>query len=400
MTDRYAPRDEADLVRMIGEGLLEEDHHIELKREIPAGKGANKELGRDVASLAVDGGVLYVGVDEGAEGRPPSLHAVELAGLSERIDQVARSVIAPPLGLTVQTIAASTPAGHGYVVVAVPVSGDAPHMVEGRYWGRGARTKEQLADAQVREILNRRARARDEATATLRALVDRDPTPPELRHQAHLFILARPLYGSADLLLRAFGDELGSMWLRSNILKGTPAAEPSAWSPDLGGTAGTVSRRASGWAIHSYEMGGSRQLQAVRDDADPAESGLLDVEFEEDGTVRLFCGRATDERDGSRFVVDQLIIGLMRRVIHCARVIADAAGYRGPWLLGLAVTNLKGAVSWHLARSLMGSAAAYSESDYMQTAEASYEMLTTGVDELVRRMHGRLDRALTGGRLL
>jgi hypothetical protein len=400
MTERFQARDEADLTHMIQEGLLEEDHHTELKREIPSGKGANKELGRDLASLAVDGGVLYVGVDEGVEGQPPSLHAVELPGLPERVDQVARSVIKPPLGLAVRTIATSASPGHGYVVVTVPPSGDAPHMVDGRYWGRGARTKESLADAQVRDILERRSRARDAALAGLRALVDRDPTPPQLRQQAHLFVLARPMFGPSDMLLRAFGDDSAAMWLTSQILQGTPLAEPSKGSPDLGSTATTVSRRARGWAIHTYEIGISRQLQALRDDAAPTESGLLDVEFDEDGTVQLFCGRASDGRNGARVVLDQLVIGLTKRVFRCAQVVADAAGYRGPWLLGLAVTNLRGAVSRHLTRSFTGIATAYSESDYFQTIEASYDELTANVDELVRRVYGRLDRALTGGRLL
>lgn len=400
MTERYTARNEADLLRLIEEGLLEEDHHTELKREVPSGKGSNRELGRDLASLAIDGGVLYVGLAEGGEGQPPSLHPVELAGLPERIDQVARSVVSPPLAITIATVTATAEDGHGYLIVSIPPSGDAPHMVEGRYWGRGARTKEQLADAQVRDILNRRRRAHEEAMAGLRALVERDPTPPDLRRQAHLFVLARPMYGPRDMLLRAFGDDSASMWLHTRVLKGAPTAEPSKWSPDLGGTAGTVSQRANGWAIHTYEVGESRELRGVREDSRPQESGLLDVEFDEDGTVQLFCGRASDDRGGARLVLDQLVLGLTRRVIACASVVADAAGYGGPWLLGLAVTNLKGAVSWSVVQSFAASPAAYSEADYLETIEASNHALVSDVDGLVRRLYGRLDRALTGGRFV
>jgi hypothetical protein len=53
---QWVPRSEADLAEAVSLGLLEETHYLELKREIPAGKGANRELARDLASLAVDGG--------------------------------------------------------------------------------------------------------------------------------------------------------------------------------------------------------------------------------------------------------------------------------------------------------------------------------------------------------
>ena len=60
----WIPRSEADLTESISQGLLEETHYLELKREIAAGRGANKELARDLASLAVDGGTLLVGIGE------------------------------------------------------------------------------------------------------------------------------------------------------------------------------------------------------------------------------------------------------------------------------------------------------------------------------------------------
>lgn len=46
------------------QGLLDETHTLEIKREIAAGSGANKELARDLASFAIDGGTYIVGVDE------------------------------------------------------------------------------------------------------------------------------------------------------------------------------------------------------------------------------------------------------------------------------------------------------------------------------------------------
>ncbi|HSH59868.1 MAG TPA: ATP-binding protein [Acidimicrobiales bacterium] len=397
MVDRYLAQTEDELDQLGAEGLLAEDHHIDLKRELGNGSKANKELARDLASLAIDGGALYIGVAEGEAGEVPRLHPVQLQGLPERIDQVARSAITPPLRVHPRVVPSRTTVGGGYLVVRVPPSPDAPHMVDGRYWGRGALTKEQLSDAQVRDVFERRSRAREDAGQLLMAVTERDPTPPELRDQAHLFVLARPLFAPGDLLLRAFGTVSGTEWLGNNVLRGQPAEAPSQWAPDLVSNASNLSRRAQGWALHSYEVGEDRSLRSSREDRPPMETGLLDLEFDEDGTVRLFCGRATDTVRSTRVAIDVLIAGLTRRVVVTASVIARDGTYFGPWVLGLAVTNLAGAVSLFENQNMMGQAVPYSEEEYRMTTEGSFEELQEQADVLVERLFGRLNRALTGG---
>ncbi len=397
MADRYFAETEEQLDQLGAEGLLGEDHHIDLKRELGNGPKANKELARDLASFAIDGGALYIGVAEGEAGDRPSLHPIELHGLPERIDQVARSTISPPLAVHPRVVPSEHAVGRGYLVVRVPPSPDAPHMVDGRYWGRGAVTKEQLSDAQVREIFERRSRARSAAAELLDQVVARDPTPPELRDQAHLFLLAHPLFAPSDLLLRAFGGASGEQWLGNNVLHGEPARFPSRWAPDLVPNASNVSRRALGWALHSYEVGPDRSLHSAREDRPPAETGLLDLELDENGTLRLFCGRASDMTRSSRVVFEALIAGLTRRLVITASVVAQEGGYFGPWSLGLALSNLRGAVSWFTSENLLGHGVAYSESDYRMTTEASFEDLRARPDDVVERLFGRLNRALNGG---
>src|SRR5436190_13555343 len=50
------PADEAQLQRMLTQGLLDESHTLELKRELPPGKAANKELAKDLAQFTPDSG--------------------------------------------------------------------------------------------------------------------------------------------------------------------------------------------------------------------------------------------------------------------------------------------------------------------------------------------------------
>jgi hypothetical protein len=98
------PGDEDQLRRMVDQGLFQESHYLELKRELAAGPAANKELAKDLAQFTIDGGVLAIGVDEGNEATPPSLTPVDLAGLSERVEEVAANRVDPPLHVRTKTI--------------------------------------------------------------------------------------------------------------------------------------------------------------------------------------------------------------------------------------------------------------------------------------------------------
>src|SRR5271166_1088958 len=95
-------RTEAELQQAIDNGLRE-SHYIEFKREVETTEGAKKEFAQDVASLAVDGGVPIVGVAEHKEppGTPPERTTVPLAGLAERLTQIA--LMRPDEGVPVRT---------------------------------------------------------------------------------------------------------------------------------------------------------------------------------------------------------------------------------------------------------------------------------------------------------
>lgn len=65
---RWMPKSEADLKAATDGGLFEESHHLDLK-EAPSSKGDNRELACDLASFAVSGGTLIIGVKENKESR-------------------------------------------------------------------------------------------------------------------------------------------------------------------------------------------------------------------------------------------------------------------------------------------------------------------------------------------
>src|SRR5213078_2192897 len=122
-------------------------------------------------------------------------------------------------------------------------------------------------------------------------------------------------------------------------------SSPEGWSPDLPRIS-DVSRRAGGWALSAPGIQAGRMVVLPESNlwslAD-VEGRLLDLEIGEDGGLRLFCGRASAElgasysgRDAIESVFESLILGLTKRLVLIAAVVAETADYLGQWDLGIA----------------------------------------------------------------
>lgn len=86
------------------------------------------------------------------------------------------------------------PASEPYVlIVTVPASSSAPHMVGEKYWGRGATGKRHLADVEVSRLFVERRRRGDDFRDRMEGLsTNLDPLPPEPRRHAHVYVMAEP----------------------------------------------------------------------------------------------------------------------------------------------------------------------------------------------------------------
>ena len=184
------------------DGLLEESHFLDFKREVKAGKAQNKETARDLAQFAIDGGTVLVGIDELGDGtldRRPQL----LDGLAERIEQIATTNVDPPLAVTARAIPTDADRTVGYLVVHVPASPVAPHMVENRYVARGDKTKRYLTDPEVLRLHAMRSVGELDALRLLQEEIQRDVFADGPVGNAHGFFVAQPMAGRAEMLLRA-----------------------------------------------------------------------------------------------------------------------------------------------------------------------------------------------------
>ena len=98
MAERWRPQSLADLQSFIGNGHGE-DHYREFKEQL---QPRNDRLARQLAGFAVDGGDIYYGVAESGTGF--EIVPLELAGLPERVEQIAQARVSPPVLIEVQAL--------------------------------------------------------------------------------------------------------------------------------------------------------------------------------------------------------------------------------------------------------------------------------------------------------
>jgi hypothetical protein len=395
--DAWPPRTEAALVAAARDGHLHENHTLELKRELAPGDPANKELAADLASLANDGGLLFIGVDETTG---PGLHPVPLAGLAERIEQVARTRVDEPLPLTFVQIESSSQAGDGYLVIRVPASPRAPHMAGGRYWGRGDKTKHHLSNADVERLMALRARWAVNAEQALRDWTAKDPIVGAEQQHAHLFVVADPVPPRERLLLPVFTGDWNATFRR---LVSATSHHGDAFTPDIPDGLSNFSPTPDGWAAYSYYVFGHREegLQAKANH----EGHAIKLEICENGQLRLMCGRAAEsqklEFEPKRLLlIDALCLGLTARMVSLAQRVSAEAGFLGSWDFAVGMTGMRGATS--LARyqaTHWGGGPAYSEDTYVNTTRAALAEIEAGTGPVVERLLGRLIRAVGADQL-
>lgn len=156
----WIPNAASEVLAALQIGPLTESEIFDAKQALPS-TGRSKDLARDVAAMATAGGVLLYGVGEDDKGRASMSTPIELAGAEERIQQIVRSGIARPPSIVVRSLPLDEDPGRGFLVVEVPQSSSAPHMVivdgDYRYYRRVGTTNAALTEDEVSRIYERRA---------------------------------------------------------------------------------------------------------------------------------------------------------------------------------------------------------------------------------------------------
>lgn len=386
----FIPRTVEELEAAVSAGAIDETAYLDFKQTLSMTKGGRKDVAKDVAAFSVDGGVIIFGVSEPAAGSF-ELAPQALSGWREWIDQVALHGVQPSVRVT--TTALTREDGTGYMVVVVPPSPRAPHMVDGRYWRRSDNTNTQLTDGEVRDLWRRNLDRRADGLALVRAEIDRDPTPDGLRTGARLFIAAQPVSADPRLLLESVPGRNLRHWV-DHLVKAPVMQRRRIHSPSLSECT-SVSLRAHGVARSSYEVGPDRR---VRDNGTLAATvgSIIDYEIREDGGVRVLYGRASDILRGEPYLMLECIIGELASVVELVREISSASGFNGSWTLGVGLVGLQSLPAFNV--SFVSTSASFSEDSYEEAAEVASTDLDAAGSPILEALLGRLARSLDQAR--
>ncbi|HWU05540.1 MAG TPA: ATP-binding protein [Streptomyces sp.] len=397
---RWVPRSEEDLQAAIDGGLFEENHHLDLKKA-PGTKSDNRELARDLASFAIDGGTLVIGVQENKESRTFELSPQPLNGLPEKIESVARTIPDPPLTVTTEEITSKAADGTGYLIVHIPASPVAPHMVDNKYYGRGDKTKYQLGDAEVVSLHVRRRSAEADTMTLLRTEMDNDPLR-NVDDQSHLFLVARPTAARRDVCLPITGAPEWQMRLTALITKArTSEALPTAltrFHPDLD-YVHQPQRRARGVALASRGLNSDRTY--TNEHPEWGDNSVIEVQLFEDGGLRLYMSRLSTgvssryqpEKGEEQMLFDGAAVLLTWRVLELMRLVSEEVGYHGNWAIGAGANRLHGRRRYG-GESGFPTDDRYSDDTYEETTGTTLAELRDQPGTVTRRLLGPLLRSL------
>lgn len=367
----WIPQTEADIVTAAQNDALTETMIFDAKREIPA---KNIETAKDVSAMANSaGGVLLYGLAEDA-GRLTVLHPIPIKGQRERIEQIVRTSVDEVPAFTVDAISTAKDPTSGYVVVVVPPSDRAPHMVivkgERRFYGRGESGNYTLSQAEVARLYERRQQSEFNLNPLLDRAIAASPVPEDEAF-SHLHVIASPVLRGDSILANAPAPNQQHRDLLGELIKhvGSSVSTGGSYSPDFGPSS-NWSRDAEGFV--------GRLVTPSDNDTRPS-AHTLQVKICFDGSGNMFWGRAAEHYDAKEFFAD-IVAGNTTKFLALLGEMYRRANYFGMVDVGVALTSLKNCVP-HESRSRFDWRPRYQGGTYRKTKRISAAILSYNPDD-------------------
>ena len=390
--EMWIPDTEQEIMAVVTSGTLEETSIFDAKREVSA---KSPEIAKDVAAMANDGGVIIYGIDEDEHGRPAVLSPVLLAGQRERIASIVQTAIAEPPAVTISTIPTAADPSHGYIVVMVPPSERAPHMVvvkgENRYYGRGAAGNVPLTEGEVARLYERRRQWDVDRNLLLQSEIDQAPLQPRPGF-AYLHIIVRPVIGDDSLAGKALRSGQTVQGVLHELVDqiSQPQVYPRSYDPDWYAPNRWV-RRVEGFFTWLHDPGDLNQPDA------PGHALSLQIDF--NGTGHLFCGRAAEQAEKSFFFFPPIVAGNAVRLLALLGQLYSRARYIGQVDAGVAIIGLRGSVPYTRNLFPRHFATVYDRDEYRKTGRFSAALLRDDLISVARQLLMPLFDAMSQGHL-
>lgn len=327
-------------------GQLEETPSFDAKRELPASPKKNVDVAVDVAAMTNDGGVLLYGVAEDDHERLTVTSPIEMVGAADRIGQIISTSIAEVPFVEVREYRCSDDPSRGYLAVIVPQSARAPHQVtvggDLRFYGRGPKGNRRLTEGEIARLYERRQQWNVEREQLLADCIAHAPLEPA-PDAGFVYAFARPVVPDQEMWDRAAAAAGGEQALQREALGAASSIRVNhTFDPSFasGGhyweRQGADAWRVSKWSERDYHD------SSYREDPTTLAEAVVGI----DGRGRMFCGRGTDVGRGEvRVIFEVAIAGTVAGLFAIVSTVYELAGYHGLVDVGVAVTNVRGAVS-------------------------------------------------------
>jgi hypothetical protein len=356
----WIPTNEEEIVKVVMSGSLEESAIFDAKKELPS---KNQEIAKDIAAMANDGGVIIYGIDEDEHGRPTILNPIPLKNQAERITSIVRTGITEPPVIKVSTIPTTANSSEGYLIVVVPASPRAPHMVvlrgHNRYYGRTATGNIPLVEAEIARLYERRQRWEVDREALIAQEIENAPMSPQPGF-AYLYLIAQPVILSSDILDRVVQEGQTIHGVLHDLVNFVARADlyPQDYAPDFNPPRRWI-RRVEGF------IGRMDYAYRLEDKMSPEDALTIQIDF--NGTGHLFCGRAAQQMQEQFLFFPALVAGITIRFVALLGELYDRANYIGSVDIGVSVTGMKGCVPYRATKG----ASLYDRDEYTYTDRVS-----------------------------
>ncbi len=385
----WKPKTEEEILEALATGSLEESAVFDGKREIPS---KSIETAKDIAAMSCDGGVIIYGIDEDENKLLTIATPFPLAGQPERIDNIVKTCVQESPEVAIYTIPTKSDPSIGYIVVVVPPSERAPHMVivnsNNRFYGRGAKGNKPLSEGEVARLYERRQRLQVNLGKLLEDEIGRAPLTS---YVAALHLIAQPVFRSENFLERAKKHNENTISLLNRCISHASQREvyeTQVYEPDFFNPSPSWRLKADGYLANPYTG-----QPTVGEDYNS--SLLLKIDF--DGTGHLFCGRAGYLLNQASLFDPYITIGNTTRFFAYMGKLYELAKYYGMVNLGVGVTGLVGLFPKTNDRITKSLAKVYDENVYFKTSQVSALSFSESYN-LAERMLATLMNAMTQGR--
>ena len=334
----WTPERAEEVERAARNGEIQETATFDAKAEI----GRAKEVAKDIAAMANDGGVLLYGIGEDDNDHPTVLQPFELKGAKEKIANWVQTCIAPAPIIRPDPLPKEDDPSIGYLVVEVPASPDAPHMVtksqNNRFYGRNGPRNVRLSAGEVERLFQRRESWKRDREKLIDEFIS-DAPPERDADQPTMHLVASPLASDDELLERALseGDPRQETALR-NLFRQTQKELDLHF------------RRHNVLYDQRWERRGDRyitHLGALPDDERTHEQ-IVDLQIYFDGSAYHFDGEFAAKFEGASYLREGAVVVRTVRLLHFLAKIYEEAQYVGPVDLAIKLSGIGGCISGHL----------------------------------------------------